>query len=196
MIGAVVLAAGRSQRMGRPKMTLPWGDTTVIRQVVSVLLSAGVDDVKVVTGGARDDVESALAGIPVSTVFNPDFGKSEMMLTLQVGLAALNKDINAALVVLGDQPQIEIPVVKSILAAYEQGTHAIVVPSYQLRRGHPWLVDRDLWDVLLEKNAHITMRQFLDQYEENIQYVNVNTPSILQDLDTPEDYLHFQFPEI
>jgi len=56
VIGAVVLAAGLSQRMGRPKMILPWGDTTVIRQVVSVLLTAKVDDIVVVTGGARDDV--------------------------------------------------------------------------------------------------------------------------------------------
>ena len=194
MIGAVVLAAGRSQRMGRPKMTLPWGETTVIGQVVSVLLAAGVDDVQVVTGGAKDDVESALAGMPVSTVFNPDYSNGEMLLTLQIGLAALENDINAALVVLGDQPQIELPVVGSILNAYDQGTHPLVVPSFQSRRGHPWLVDRNLWGVLLEKNTIVTMRQFLNHHNKSIQYLNVNTPSILQDLDTPEDYLNFQFP--
>ena len=72
-VGAVVLAAGRSRRMGRPKMILPWGETTVIGQVVNVLLAAGVDDLLVVTGGAREDVESALVDMPVRTIFNPDF---------------------------------------------------------------------------------------------------------------------------
>ena len=88
MIGAVVLAAGRSQRMGRPKMILPWGETTVIGQVANVLLAVGVDDVLVVTGGAQNEVEGALTGMPVRTVFNPEFANGEMMHTLQVGLAA------------------------------------------------------------------------------------------------------------
>ena len=192
MIGAVVLAAGLSQRMGRPKMTLPWQDTTVIGRVVSVLLDASVDEVLVVTGGARKDVESALAGMPVSTIYNPDFGNGEMMQSLRVGLNALHKQINAALIVLGDQPQIKIEVVKSIMAIYKQDHHAIVVPSIQSRRGHPWLVDRALWNVLLDENAISTMRQFLNQFGKQIHYVDVSTASILQDLDTPKDYLKFQ----
>ena len=196
MIGAVVLAAGLSQRMGRPKMILPWQDTTVIGQVISVLLDANLDYMLVVTGGARNEVERALAGMPVDTIFNPDFGNGEMIQTLRVGLAALHKEINAALVVLGDQPQIESDIVKSIMTAFKRGNHAIVVPSFQKRRGHPWLVDRALWDVLLDENAISTMRQFLNQYDKQIHYLNVATSSILQDLDTPEDYLKFQNLEI
>jgi len=193
MIGAVVLAAGLSQRMGRPKMTLPWQDTTVIGRVVSVLLDASLDDVLVVTGGARNDVENALAGMPVNIIFNPGFDNGEMMQSLRIGLSALHKEINAVLVVLGDQPQIELEVVKSILSAYKQGHHAIIVPSFQLRRGHPWLVDRELWDVLIDENEISTMRQFLNQFGKQIHYLNVSTASILQDLDTPEDYLKFQY---
>jgi len=192
VIGAVVLAAGRSQRMGRPKMTLPWGETTVIGQVVNVLLAVGVDDVLVVTGGAQDEVEGALIGMPVRTVFNPEFANGEMMLTLQVGLAALENDVEAALVVLGDQPQIEQTVVRSVLAAFEPKIQPLVVPSFQSRRGHPWLVGQSLWDGLLGLEPPATMRQFLDRYASEIHYVNVNTHSILQDLDTPEDYQRYQ----
>ncbi|MFN2237660.1 MAG: NTP transferase domain-containing protein [Anaerolineales bacterium] len=192
MIGAVVLAAGLSRRMGRPKMTLPWQDTTVIGRVVSVLLDACIEDVLVVTGGARRDVENVLVGLPVSTIFNPDYRNGEMMQSLRVGLNALHNEINAAMVVLGDQPQIELDVVKSILSAYKRGHHIIVVPSFQYRRGHPWLVDRALWDVLLNENAISTMRQFLNQFGKQIHYVDVSTASIFQDLDTPEDYLKFQ----
>ena len=192
MIGAVVLAAGRSQRMGRPKMILPWGETTVIGQVANVLLAVGVDDVLVVTGGARNEVEDALTGMPVRTVFNPEFANGEMMHTLQVGLAALEHDVEAALVVLGDQPQIEQTVVRSVLTAFVSKIQPLVVPSFQSRRGHPWLVGRSLWDGLLGLQPPATMRQFLDRYASEIHYVNVNTHSILQDLDTPEDYQRYQ----
>ena len=191
-VGAVVLAAGRSQRMGRPKMTLPWGETTVIGQVSNVLIAAGIDDLVVVTGGAREGVQSALAGMPARTVFNPDYANGEMLLTLQVGLAALDPDLQAALVVLGDQPQIELMVVQSVIMTYKQSAGALVVPSYQRRRGHPWLVARSLWEALLAWQPPMTMRDFLDQHVLDIHYVNLNTPSILQDLDTPDDYCRFQ----
>ena len=161
-------------------------------QVVNVLLAVGVDDVLVVTGGARNEVEDALTGMPVRTVFNPEFANGEMMHTLQVGLAALEHDVEAALVVLGDQPQIEQTVVRSVLTAFESKIQPLVVPSFQSRRGHPWLVGRSLWDGLLGLQPPATMRQFLDRYASEIHYVNVNTHSILQDLDTPEDYQRYQ----
>jgi molybdenum cofactor cytidylyltransferase len=195
MIAAVVLAAGLSQRMGSPKMILPWQGTTVIGRVVSVLLEARLNEVLVVTGGACSDVDIALSGMPVSTVFNPDFTNGEMMQSLRVGLNALHEDTNAALVVLGDQPQIQIDIVKSIKAAYRKGHYPIIVPSFQSRRGHPWLVDRALWDILLDEDAISTMRQFLNQFGNQIHYVDVSTVSVLQDLDTPEDYLKYQNPE-
>lgn len=192
MIGAVVLAAGLSKRMGRPKMTLPWGSTTVIGQVSDVLLTAGVDDIIVVTGGAHAEVESALAGVPVRAVFNPDFANGEMITTLQIGLKKLSSGVEAALVVLGDQPQIKSSVVKSAITAFKIGGHALVVPSYQKRRGHPWLAARKLWNILLALKTPTTMRTFLNRHESDIYYVNVDTPSILQDLDTPEDYQRFR----
>jgi molybdenum cofactor cytidylyltransferase len=191
MIGAVVLAAGRSQRMGRPKMTLPWGDTTVIGQVASVLLSAKLKDVVVVTGGDREGVEGTLQHLPVRTVFNPDFENGEMLLSLQCGLTALEDEVSAALVVLGDQPQIELVVVQAVISAFVDGKHALVMPSYQMRRGHPWLVARPLWGSLFAFQPPATMRLFVRQFAGEIHYVNVDSPSILQDLDTPEDYHRF-----
>ena len=191
MIGAVVLAAGRSQRMGRPKMTLPWGETTVIGQVVRVLLASGVEDVKVVTGGAREAVDIALTDLPVKTFHNPDYANGEMARTLQVGLSAFGDDIQAALVVLGDQPQIEQAVVKLVVLAYEQGNR-LVVPSYQMRRGHPWLVAREMWNELLQLQSPKTLRNFMQRHASDIHYLSVDTPSIIQDLDTPADYQRYR----
>lgn len=188
-IGAVVLAAGRSQRMGEPKLVLPWGARTVIAQVAGTLLEAGIGDVVVVTGGWREAVEKALSGMPVLLAHNPDYEQSEMLTSLQVGLralSALEPPVEAALVVLGDQPTIEGGVIKAVMEQYAQSGAGLLVPSYQRRRGHPWMVRRDLWPGLFAMTPDQTMRDFLNAHE--ITYVNVDSPGILKDLDTPEDY--------
>lgn len=192
MIGAVVLGAGRSQRMGRPKLTLPWGKTTVIGQVVKVLCAADVAEIVVVTGGARVEVEDALRNTPAIPVFNPDFANGEMSCSLQVGLKALPESLEAALIVLGDQPLIEKKVVKAVMAAYYQDDSVLVVPSFENRRGHPWLVAHSLWHELLALDPPLTLRDFLNQHLADSRFVNVDTASILQDLDTPKDYQHYR----
>ena len=188
MIAAVVLAAGLSRRMGRPKMTLPWGETTVIGQVVQVLDQAGVNEIVVVTGGARQQVEAALSGLPVHVLFNPRFAEDEMLFSLKTGLSGLGAEFEAALVVLGDQPQVQPQVVRKILETYQQTGASLIIPSYQMHRGHPWLLARSLWPSILDLQSDGTMRDFINQHAERISYLNVETPSVLRDLDTPEDY--------
>jgi molybdenum cofactor cytidylyltransferase len=188
MISAIVLAAGLSQRMGVPKMTLPWGSTTVIGQVVSVLTQAGVEDILVVTGGARQQVEEALKKLPARPVFNPRYGEDHMLLSLQVGLVNLPEGSAATLVALGDQPQMQVAVVKAVLEAYQVTGAALVVPSFKMRRGHPWLVDHSLWSEILTLQPPQTMRQVLNIHAGQIYYLPVDNASILRDLDTPEDY--------
>lgn len=188
MIAAVILAAGQSKRMGSPKMILPWGNTTVIGQVVAVLQEAGVSEICVVTGGAHEQVDLALQNLPVKTVFNPRFEQDEMALSLQIGLASLPPQVQATLVVLGDQPQIQPQVVCSVIQAYLEQPMPLVVPSYQMRRGHPWLIDRVLWPEVQALQPPCILRDVLTSQPERILYVPVTTDSILRDLDTPEDY--------
>jgi len=199
-IAAVILAAGLSRRMGQPKMALPWGDTTVIGQVVRVLAEVGARPLVVVTGGAAELVGAALVAAPVlpraatraaptmTTVFNPDFANGEMLASLQVGIRALPDSVEACLVALGDQPQIEVGVVKTILETYLQTGGTLWAPSFHMRRGHPWLIQRALWPDLLSMTSPATVRDFLNRHSAAIQYVAVDRDSILQDLDTPEDY--------
>jgi molybdenum cofactor cytidylyltransferase len=187
-IGAVVLAAGQSRRMGRPKMVLPWGTSSVIGQVATVLDRAGISPIVVVTGGAESQVISALEGLPVSTIHNPFYLQSEMLLSLQLGLRAMPEDVPAILVCLGDQPQIEAEVVIQVATRYRETKMPLVIPSYQMRRGHPWLVDRNLWAALLAFDPGSNLRQFLQLHQDMIAYVTVSTGSILKDLDTPGDY--------
>lgn len=191
MIGAIVLAAGLSRRMGQPKLVLPWGNTTIIGQVVDVLLRSDVKPVVVVTGGAHEKVAEALNGITVKLVFNERYQEDQMTFSLQAGIQALSGKSKAVLVVLGDQPQIKEHIVRAVMDEYRISEAPLIVPSYQMRRGHPWLVERSLWPELLAIRPPQTLRDFLSNRASQIHYLNVNTITVLQDLDTPEDYQQY-----
>ena len=191
MITAIVLAAGESKRMGEPKMLLPWGKSTVLQTVISTLQSAGVDDILVVTGGAHQQVDM-LIGKSVQTVYNENYAEGEMLSSLQAGLVVKKDEASAALICLGDQPQVQIRSVQHILQTYKESQAPIIVPSYQLHRGHPWMVARKLWDDILKMRAPKTLRDFLNRHQKDILYLELDTPTILQDLDTKEDYLKSQ----
>jgi molybdenum cofactor cytidylyltransferase len=188
MITALILAAGQSKRMGKPKMTLSWGETTVLGQVITTFNAAGVDDMMVVTGGHRKQVE-ALVGDSARTVYNPGYVKREMLNSVQVGLGQTKPGTEAILIALGDQPQVQERSVQLVIKAYRISGASIVVPSFQMHRGHPWLVARLHWDEILSMRYPETLRDFLERHTAEIHYVNINNNSILQDLDTPEDYL-------
>lgn len=188
MISAIILAAGQSRRMGQPKMLLPWGNLTIVEHVVRIFLDAGLRDVLVVTGGAREQVEEILASYPVRQVPNPDYASGEMLSSLQCGLSAMRKDAQATLIGLGDQPQVQESTVRLICEAYRESPSRLVVPSFRMRRGHPWLVARPLWEEILALRSPESPRDFLNEHAPEILYVNLDTPTILADLDTPEDY--------
>ncbi|MFZ5877979.1 MAG: nucleotidyltransferase family protein [Chloroflexota bacterium] len=188
MITAVILAAGQSKRMGQPKMLLPWGGSTVLQTVISAFRSAGVDEVLVVTGGAREAVET-LVGDSARTVFNAHHLTGGMLSSIQAGLAQAHPEAGAAFIALGDQPQVQPRTILALLESHQRAGAGLIVPSYQQRRGHPWLVERALWQELLCLPAPLTMRDFLNRHADAIHYVDAQDDSVLADLDTPEDYL-------
>ncbi len=175
--------------MGRPKMPLPWGANTVLGQVIEVFRVSLVDDILVVTGADRGPVEEIAEAWRARTVFNPDYASEEMLSSLQIGLQAMPARTEAVLVALGDQPQVQHATVLAILHAYAETGAALIVPSYEMHRGHPWLVTRELWGDILSLRSPETPRDFLNQHTSAIAYISVDTPTILQDIDTPDDYL-------
>lgn len=194
MISALILAAGRSERMGRPKMSLPWGDDTVLGHVIAVFRAADVEDVLVVSGGDRAEVERIASACGARTAFNPHYAGQEMLGSLQVGLQAMPAQAAACLVALGDQPQVLESTVRALTGEYLRLPGALLVPSYQMRRGHPWLVERQLWPDVLRMRPPETPRDFLQNHAADIRHVSVDTPTILQDVDTPDDYRRGQSP--
>ncbi len=188
MISAIILAAGESKRMGQPKMLLPWGETTVLQQVISTFQRGGVEDILVVTGGAHRYVADIVNKSGARHKFNKEYSNGEMLLSIQCGVASMATRAQATLIGLGDQPQVREGTVRLICETFRSRTSKLVVPSFQMRRGHPWLVERSLWDELLEMRQPQSPRDFLNHHADDIQYVEVDNPSILADLDTPEDY--------
>jgi molybdenum cofactor cytidylyltransferase len=190
-ISAILLAAGLSSRMGQPKLLLPWGDTTVLGQVVSIFSAAGLQDLIVVTGANRVQVEEMLSGLadkfPLRCVYNPEFARRGMLSSIQVGLAAQVSHVNATLIGLGDQPQVLEETVRSICTRYVQTNAPLIIPSFQNRRGHPWLATRSLWSNILELPFSTNAQQFVNGYRGHVEYVAADA-SVLQDLDTPADY--------
>ena len=188
MISVVVLAAGMSRRMGQPKMLLPWGKVSVIEHVISVFMNAGLDDILAVTGGHREQIEEVITKYPVRIIHNEAYANGEMLSSLQCGLRAQKHPVEATLIALGDQPQVQERSVQKVCDAFHETNSNIVVPSYQMRRGHPWLVVRPLWDDLLTMKSPRSPRDFLNAHKDEIHYVDIDNASILADLDTPEDY--------
>ncbi len=191
MISTIILAAGESKRMGRPKMLLPWDRSTVLQTVITTFQSAGIKDIIVVTGGSHNQVDQ-LIGQTVQTVFNENYLKGEMLSSIQTGIRFKMRESQAVLIALGDQPQIQVRTIQHILQEYKQTNSSLIVPSYNMRRGHPWLVARELWDDLLKIEPPETAREFLYRHSNDIHYVPTDTPTVLQDLDTPDDYLKSQ----
>jgi molybdenum cofactor cytidylyltransferase len=205
-ITAILLAAGESRRMGQPKMLLPWGETTVLGQVVR-MFSAGLSEetdgpihpdfeILVVIGGVRLIVEAELERLagqyPLQIIYNSNYALGGMVSSIQAGLSALGPETHAALIGLGDQPQVRAETVSKICTAFTQTGSPLIIPSFQNRRGHPWLAGRNLWPEILALPPSTSSRQFLDAHAGQIEYITADE-SILQDLDTPEDY-HRQKP--
>src|SRR5512138_3343641 len=102
-VAALILAAGASTRMGRPKQLLDWGGRPLVRAAAETALAARLDPVLVVVGGARAEVEAALVGLPLRVIANPNYAGGQST-SLRAGVAALGSDSDAVVVLLGDQP--------------------------------------------------------------------------------------------
>lgn len=197
---AIILAAGESRRMGQPKIALPWGNTTVLGHIIRTLeeggISSGLREIIVVSGGAHTEtlkiLQSMESKLPLHPCFNPRYHEDEMLISLRVGMACLSPKCQAILVALGDNPQILPSTVQLLLKEYQNKPQPILMPSYQMRRGHPWLIDRSLFPAIKSIQPPFTLRDFFQSHAEQIHYVIVDTPTVLQDLDSPQDYERYK----
>jgi CTP:molybdopterin cytidylyltransferase MocA len=181
---AILLAAGRSSRMGAFKPLLPFGNKTVIECCIDSLREGGVETIVVVLGHRADDLREELTG--VSFAVNPD-PDSEMGASIAAGVRELPGDAQATLIALADHPAVPASVVTTVIAEWTQGTR-IVVPTWQGRGGHPVLVDLSFRPELLNLTESGGLRALFESHREAVRRVPVDSPFIARDMDTWDDY--------
>ena len=184
---AIILAAGSSRRMGEQKLLLPFNTGTIIETVIGNIMDSVVNSITVVLGPDHENIRKAIGDLPVEYCINEKH-ESGMLSSVICGFDSLPEDTGTALLFLGDQPGIPAQVTDTVIKAYNESLHGIVIPVYNHRRGHPLLVDykykRDIGKLDLEKG----LRSLMHLFPEDVLEVEVDEPNILVDIDTREDY--------
>ena len=186
-IAAVVLAAGRSTRMGGPnKLLAEIGGRSLVRIAVEQALASRAKPVIVVTGHERERVEAALKGLPVQFVHNPDFAVG-LGGSVRTGIAAVPAAADGAIVCLGDMPQVDAALIDRLIAGFapEQGALA-VIPTIDGQRGNPVLWSRRFFPDLMAIEGDVGARNLINRYGEAVVEVPVTGKGALVDVDTPE----------
>ena len=183
MITAIVLAAGRSTRMGQQKLLMPFCGGTMVSTVVGNIVAAGVDDVVVVTGSHAAEVRAALAHTSARFTQNPDVDRG-MLSSVRCGIEAAPV-ADTYMIVLGDMPGVDCEANRIILAQHDG---AITIPEYDGRRGHPVLIDAQYRQAILTRYDDVGLRGLMNEFADDVQTVPIDSDSVLIDLDTPEDY--------
>jgi CTP:molybdopterin cytidylyltransferase MocA len=190
MISGILLAAGESRRMqGAFKPLLKWGKRTVIGECIYQMRNSRLADIFVVLGHREFEVRSRLAGTGVQFAINEDYRKG-MLTSVKTGLAMLSPNTDAFLLALVDQPMIKAGLINDLIEVYRSGEKGIVVPTYQGRGGHPVIISAGYVDDImrLDDDSDEGLRGFINDHSHDCLEAPVDTPSILEDIDVPEDY--------
>lgn len=187
-VAAIVLAAGRSSRMApRNKLLELIEDDLIIARVVGVATGSGADPVIVITGCDAPRIADALRDFRATLVHNPHFDQG-LSASLRTGLNALPRDCDGALILLGDMPEIEESVVKTLISTFRRkGRRAVCVPVRHGRRGNPVLWGAAYFTDMTRISGDIGAKQLLAEHEEAITEVIVGSDGIFIDVDIPSD---------
>lgn len=180
-VGAIVLAAGLSRRMGAAKLALPVGGQPMIARTLAQVAAAGIPAL-LVTGGHEEAVRKAAPGVPSVHAANHAQGLAE---SLKTGLAAAPQDWQAALIILGDMPYVAADTLRRLAAALQSGATA-VVPVEAGRRGNPAGFARSVWPQLMQLTGDQGARPLLDSLD--TREIVVEDQGIHHDFDEPEDF--------
>ena len=185
-IAALILAAGRSSRMGGPnKLVATINGVPIVRRVAGAALASAAHSVTVVTGNRPEDVANALEGLPVARVHNPDFAEG-LSTSLRAGLDSLPDDIDGALVLLADMPSVDERAIDRLIRAFDPETGALVViPTHDGKRGNPVLWSRRFFKDLMRVEGDQGGRAIIAANPDGVVEVEIGAASAI-DVDTPE----------
>jgi molybdenum cofactor cytidylyltransferase len=193
LIAAIVLTAGKSERMGRPKALLPFRGRTFLEHILEAIAGSCIERAVVVVGHHRVEIDALLEARSmtarfssgVDSVHNPNYEQG-MSTSVQAGLRALPPDVTAAALFLVDHPLIDSATIDALVVAIQPGR--IVLPVHNGRRGHPLVLSADVFGEILELSSDQGLNLVVRRDPSRVTEVPVESPGILADIDTPADY--------
>jgi molybdenum cofactor cytidylyltransferase len=183
-IAALLLAAGRSERMGRCKQLLPLAGKPLVRHCLDTLIRAGLRDIVVVLGPAGREIAQVIHDLPVTIVENTS-PASDMAESVRAGLAAVADDTQAVLVCLADHPLVTAATVRAITGRLDAHPDKIIIPVCNGKKGHPTLFPRF---AIAEIHTVPTLRDIVNRDRERVMLLPLADAGVTADIDTPEDY--------
>jgi molybdenum cofactor cytidylyltransferase len=187
MLSAIILAAGESKRMGKPKQLMPLGKSTLLEQAIDNLLNSSVDETIVVLGHKAEEITKKIANKPVKVVINPDYQQG-MSTSIVAGLIMVDPRSQAVMLALGDQPLVTSRTINQLIEAFNKNRKGIAVPTYRGRRGHPIIFDIKYKVELFKLKGDIGGREIIQNHPKDVFMVAVDSESVISDIDTQEDY--------
>ena len=186
-ISAVILAGGTSSRMGTPKSMLPLGGRTVLEQVVHTFISAGVSDIRVVTGHCRESLQDIIARLPVYEVYNDQY-QDGMYSSIQCGVRSVRSNASGFFIHPVDVPLISSRTINTLIHHPGFSPSHILCPEYGGKRGHPPLIGASFREEILACEPPFGLSGFLHSHADEIIAAEVTDPHIRINMNTPDDY--------
>ena len=185
--GVVVLAAGRSTRMGAPKLLLPWRGRSLLRRAVEAGVESGAADVVVVLGSEAERLAAEVPPGRARVIHNPDFAHGQST-SLRRGLAALAEDLAGAVCYPADQPFVTAAVIRQLVSAHQQTGRPIVVAEASGVRGAPVFFARSVFPLVMRIEGDQGARSLIQAHPELVVVERFDDADLMLDVDTPEDY--------
>jgi len=187
MINAIILAAGESKRMGKPKPLLRFNDKTFLEQIISVLKVSNADRITVVLGAEAEAIKKSVDLSAIFVVVNKDYQKGQLS-SLIAALKDTPEQTEAILLCLVDTPFITKGVVNKIIRKFKETNQPIIVPVFNKKRGHPTLFSRSLFTELLNAPKDQGARYVVYSNAEKTLELETSESGTLVSIDTPDDY--------
>ena len=187
-VGLIILAAGKANRMGKPKQLLAYQGNSLISHVVKIGLNSVCKSVVVVLGAYIEKIKAEIDKLPVQIVENPHW-QTGMASSIRAGIAAIkqsNSNLDAVIIALADQPLISEAVFNRLIQSYQEKENIIIASSYDDIVGVPALFNRALFAELMQLEGDRGAKALMRKYQDEVLAIDI--PEAAIDIDTPDDY--------
>lgn len=187
MVSVILLAAGESKRMGKPKLLMPLGKATILEQTIDNFLASKVNEVIVVLGYRAEEMMKKIAIKPIKIAINPAYHQG-MSTSIVKGLSLVDDRAQAVMLALADQPFVKSQIINRLIEEFLSHNKGIAIPVCHRRRGHPVIFAIKYKEELMGLTGDVGGRQIIRRHPNDILEVAINSESIITDIDTISDY--------